>query len=330
MRNIERRQRRQRALGPVVGSRASRSAWKVRALVLVAVGAAGLADATVAAANSAVPTTPAVLSPGSVVQNANGSVTVTASGTWIWPYGIESGTTEGLAATATHPCDNRTGVGWGIVWGDPADPGYSETYTTKVHTPKLSLTVHVGSLGTNPYNADDQVLYNTSAPCGTFVQTNQPGPGDGYDTGVWTATHTYASAADLPRAVCVITYDLGLAKPPGPHRRSFENNDNSVQWGLQNGGAWDTSTMGKNCSGLPPAVAAPPVPPAPVVRTVSNTVPPRAVTKPSSSLAFTGLGHDAWLTALAGALLLLVGLGLYAVEPRQAVRWLLGRGQPPA
>ena len=46
-------------------------------------------------------------------------------------FGTESATTAGLAATVNHPCDTRTGVGWGVVWNDPNDPGFAETYMTK-------------------------------------------------------------------------------------------------------------------------------------------------------------------------------------------------------
>src|ERR1700681_3050013 len=263
---------RQRALGPVMR-------WRALRTMLLAVFGASLVvglSSTAAMANSAIPTSSPLVS-GSVVQNADGTVTVTASGTWLWAFGVESATTSGLAATIVHPCDQRTGVGWGVVWSDPNDPGMAETYTTK-HGSLLSRTVNVGSRGINPLNNDDHVMFDRSNKCGTFVQTNVPHPGDGYDTGAWRATHVYASAATLPTSICVITYDLGFTKPPTPHRVNFENNDNSVQWQLFKNGSWDTNTMGFNCSTLPAAVAAPPVPstpapPPPVTKTVSHTTP---------------------------------------------------------
>jgi hypothetical protein len=287
--------------------------------------------ATAAMANAASPTA-SPLATGSVLLNANGTVTVNASGTWLWAFGTESATTAGLDATVNHPCDTRTGVGWGIVWNDPNDPGFTETYINK-HGPPASATVHVGSKGINPLNGDDQVEYNAAHKCGTFVQTNVPKPGDGYDTGIWTGTHVYESVASLPTSVCVITYDLGFAKPPSAHRTSFDNNDNSVQWALFKQGYWNTTTMGVSCAQLPPPVAAPPVstpPPAPApVKTVSHTSPPApkvpAAVKPSTSpLAFTGFGETGRIIAVLGAVLVLIGLVLYFVDVRKVVLWLLG------
>jgi hypothetical protein len=286
--------------------------------------------ATAALANAASPTLSA-LTPGSVVLNANGTVTVTATGTWLWAFGTESASTAGLDATVNHPCDTRTGVGWGIVWNDPNDPGFTETYVNKVGPP-ASATVHVGSQGINPVNGDDQVEYDAAHKCGTFVQTNVPRPGDGYDTGTWTGKHVYNSVASLPADVCVITYDLGFAKPPSAHRTSFDNNDNSVQWALFKQGYWNTTTMGVNCTQLPPPVPAPPVPPTPPapvpVKTVSHTSPPAplpAVVKPSTNpLAFTGFGETGRIVAMLGAILVLIGLVLYFVDVRKLAMWLLG------
>ena len=278
-------------------------------------------------ANSPAPTS-AALTSGAVVQNADGTVTVTSTGTWLWPFGTEGPTTAGIAATVNRPCDSRTGVGWGIVWSDPNDPGLAETYITKGKAAGLSLTVHVGSKGTNPFNTDGHVLYDPSHPCGTFVQTNVPHPGDGYDTGNWSATHTYADVAALPRAICVITYDLGFGLPPHPHRINFDNNDNSIQWGLTQNGAWDTTTMGFNCSSLPPPVAAPPTTaPPPIIKTVSNAAPPPTTPVPVKTthpLAFTGFGWIGQLVAVLGVILVLMGFVLYFADVRKAALWLLG------
>lgn len=331
MNHLGGRSGRRRGCDPTVRPRLHRR-WVGRALVAVALTAAALADAPAAMGNAANPTAEAML-PGSVVLNGNGTVTVTASGTWLWAYGRETDHTQGLDATAQHPCDSRTGVGWAMVWNDPDDPGYTETYTTKDRYPVLTDTVHVGSRGVDPLNTDHQVTYNNVHPCGTFVETNKPGPGDGYDTGVWTSTHVYASVADLPRAVCVITYDLGLAKPPGPHRISFQNNDNSVQWGLYNGG-WNTSTMGQNCEALVTPVAAPTTTVTTTAKVVSQpthvtptTLAP--VTRPSGTLAFTGFGGDGRLMVVLGVLLVLTGAGVYGgyrrrTELRNLVTWLIG------
>jgi hypothetical protein len=320
MKDLGNRRRRTRVFGPAMRTRAGHRAWMARALVVMIVGLATACSATAAMANAANPTTPDVFSPGSVVQNSNGTVTVTASGTWIWPFGVESDTTSGLHATINHPCDSRTGVGWGVVWNDPGDPGFTETYHTNAGPPYTAV-VNVGSQGIDPLNADDHVQYNKAAPCGQFVESNIPTNGDGYDTGVWSSTHVYASYADVPREVCIVTFDLGIAHPPGPHRLSFDNNDNSVQWGLYEDGYWDTATMGKNCSALPPPVQAP------IVTAVTTPPPvaPPVVTMPGTTLAFTGAGDSVWATGIVGVLLLLAGMTLYFVDLPRVTLWLLGR-----
>jgi hypothetical protein len=321
----------------VTGLRARRRASKARVVtilgaVLVTVLGATILSSPAAFANAASPTA-SPLTTGSVVQNANGTVTVTATGTWLWAFGTESATTAGLTATVNHPCDSRTGVGWGVVWSDPNDPGIAETYVTK-HGSQASQIVHVGSQGKNPINGDSGVEFNSGRPCGTFVQTNVPRPGDGYDTGTWKSVHVYASAASLPTDICVITYDLGFGRPPTPHRLNFDNNDNSVQWALFKSGSWDMTSTDDNCATLPPAVPAPPVPPTtttqpPPVKTVSHTSPPAphlrtSPAKPTGVLAFTGFGRTGQLLALLGIVLVLIGLVLYFVDVRKAASWLLG------
>ena len=274
------------------------------------------------------------LTSGSVLLNADGTVTVTATGTWLWAFGTESATTAGLDATVNHPCDSRTGVGWGVVWSDPSDAGIHETYVTK-HGSYKAQQVDVGSRGTNPFNADSSVQYDHRDPCGHFVQTNNPRPGDGYDTGTWSSTHTYSSEASLPRDICVITYDLGFGRPPTPHRLNFDNNDNSVQWALFTTGSWDMNTTDDNSATLPPAVPAPPKPPVtvpPPVKTVSHTTPPPTVVhhvtapppKTTGALAFTGFGPIGQLLALLGLILVVIGAVVYFVDVRKVAKWLLG------
>jgi hypothetical protein len=325
--NLWCRHRRKRALGLVKSSRARRRKWQARFVAVLSASLVVVLSATAAMANAPAPAS-SPLTSGSVVQNANGTVTVTASGTWLWPFGTESATTAGIAATVNHPCDSRTGVGWGIVWSDPNDPGIVESYFTKGKAAGLSLTVHVGSKGVNPVNTDDRVTFDPSHLCGTFIQTNVPNPGDGYDAGAWSGSHTYANAGALPQAICVITYDLGFGLPPRPHRINFDNNDNSVQWELFQNGAWDNTTMGLNCSTLPPPVAAPPTTAPPIVKTVSNASPPPAphvaVKASTGPLAFTGFGSVGQLMAVLGVILVLVGCVLYFVDVRKAFQWLLG------
>jgi hypothetical protein len=312
--------------------RARRRGWLARGATVLGVVLASCVTSTAAFANAASPKA-SPMTRGSVLINANGTVTVTATGTWVWQFGRESATTPGLDATVNHPCDSRTGVGWGVAWDDPNDPGFTETYTTK-HGALITQTVHVGSTGKDPFNGDSSVTYNRQSPCGRFVQTNNPRPGAGYDFGTWTSVHQYASMASLPTAVCVITYDLGFGRPPSPHRLNFDNNDNSVQWALFTAGHWDASVSDDNCSTLPPARPAPPLPPTtqpPPVKTVSHTTPPaphvtpKPVTKPSGVLAFTGFGEAGQLMALLGLLLVIIGLVLYFVDVRKAASWLLGQ-----
>jgi hypothetical protein len=316
-------------------SRARRRTWVARAMTVIGATLLTCLSASAAMANAASPTA-SPLTSGSVVQNADGTVTVTATGNWVWAFGVESPTTAGLDATVNKPCDTRSGVGWGIVWSDPNDPGFAENYHSNSRIPQVTQMVNVGSRGANPLNGDEQVMFNARDRCGTFVQTNVPRPGDGYDTGTWSGTHTYSSAASLPTAICVITYDLGFSKPPGPHRLSFDNNDNSVQWALFKSGTWDSSITDDNCAKLPPAVPAPPTTPSPppVVKTVSHTAPaPQApspapvvtrATSPSGTLAFTGFGTIGQLLALVGVILVLLGIVAYFIDVRKAAAWFLG------
>jgi len=283
-----------------------------------------------AMANSPTPTA-ATAGPGTVLQNANGTVTVNFSGTWIWPFSSLDKDTMGINATVNNPCDHRFGAGWGVVWSDPNDPGFIETYNSH----GLAVTVGVGSRGKDSANADTRVTYDAFAPCGTFQETNNPAPGDGNIVGTFQATHTYANAAALPSMVCVITYDLGFGKTPVPSRVQFTNDDNSVAWSLFLEHGWNQVAGGPNCTKLPAPVPAPPTPttPAPpVTKTVSNVVPPpvhpatpKAVkTVTPGILAFTGFGPMGQLLALLGVILLLVGVVLYFVDVRKVWLWLLG------
>ncbi len=272
------------------------------------------------------------------VLNANQTVTVEASGTWLWMYS-RSDADGGLNATVNAPCDHRSGVGWGVMWGDPQDSGFTETYIDKVG----QKTVQIGSRGVNPANTDNVVAFNPSDSCGTFIQTNQPAPGDGYVTGTWTSAHVYSSAAAVPPAICVVTYDLGFGRVPLPKYRNFSNDDNSVAWQMQDTGTWSMSSGGINCQSVPPPTIAPPVPsvpPVPPAKTVAKTTPPTptpkvAVTTPAPApaprqpavtgpLAFTGFGPTGRLLTLIGIILVVVGAVFYFVDMRKAVGWLLG------
>ena len=331
MTNLTSRRGRRGAVGPIFRERARRR--RREAVVVALCGTVVLLGlSATAAANAPSPVTQPLQS-GSVLINPNGTVTVNAHGLWVWPFGIETEHTAGLQATVRHRCDHRVGAGWGILWNDPNDPGFAEGYHTKLkgRHRNLSLTVNVGSKGVISANTDNQVQYDTSNPCGMFVQTNVPARGDGYDVGAWAARHTYANVAALPSEICLVTYDLGVGRSPQAHRVSFTNNDNSVQWQLVNMGGYSTSVGGKNCNSLPPPVAAPPAPPrtiVPVAKTTHNppttTPPARVVTTSSHTLAFTGIGNTGRLVALLGGLLVLLGMLVYFVDIRRGTTWLLG------
>ncbi len=319
-----------RAHGPFVRSRATRRArHAVGAGALLAVGLT-LFWSGVAQANAAGPT--GVIHTDAVV-NANQSVTVYASGQWLWMFSLNDAD-GGLHATVNAPCDHRSGVGWGVMWSDPQDPGFAETYHSKYQT----QMVHVGSRGVNPLNTDSLIAFNHSDSCGTFIETNQPAPGDGYVTGTWTSTHTYGSAADVPPAICVVTYDLGFGKVPLPKYRNFSNDDNSVAWQMQDTGSWSQTSGGINCESVPPPHAAPAPPVIPPAKTGAKTTPPAPavkVTTPAPApaarqpavtgpLAFTGFGPTGRLLTLIGMILVVIGVVFYFVDVRKAARWLLG------
>jgi hypothetical protein len=164
--------------------------------------------------------------------NGTGTATVSASGTWSWPY-------SSLGATSSRPCDHRFGVGWGIVWNDSADAGVALTSN--------GVTLHVGSTGVNAANTDDKVTYSQTDPCGTFTETNSPKPGDGDVSGSWKATHIYASLADVPADICVVTYDLGPGTSPAAFRLKLTYTDNSFDNAFTTGGAWNSTPGGPNC-----------------------------------------------------------------------------------
>ncbi len=304
-----------------------------------------LAAAGAASANAAFPvqhTTPTA----TLTRNSDGTVTVHVQGKWIWPFGTSEN--EGIDATATHPCDSRFGAGWAVVWNDPDDPGYTETY----HDPGPStagphVTIGVGSKGVIPSNLESEVLYDHAKPCGTFTQTNSPARGDGFVSGTWSATHTYPSSVSLPSVVCVILYDI-IGDTPSPSRINLRNNDNSVAWSLKDTGAWNQVPGTPDCGAVPttpsstttttttipkqPTTTTTTVPKnstttttvAPVTKSSSSSTtttapPPSPVTAGSSSLAFTGVGSGELAFAVAGFILLIAGVAMKLLR-REALR----------
>ncbi len=166
----------------------------------------------VASGLAAVADSPDVVTPStqaSVQQNPDGSVLVTVAGTWDW-------STHG-----NKDCNlDRYAAGWAVVWNDPKQPGN-----------------FVGSLNGVNYAVgtptDNTVHYMTSPRCGVLD------PAIGHPTGTWGPdSHLYASAADVPKSVCAVTYDIhnggknGAAAPKdgdlvaGGNGR---NGDNSIE-----------------------------------------------------------------------------------------------------
>jgi len=271
---------------------------------------------------------------GDIVTNSNGTVTVNVAGTWVWPFSTSLKDVEGLHATTTDKCDHRFGAGWGVVWNDPSDSGYAETFTEL----GLTASVNIGSRGVNPVNRQSELAWMPGTPCGTFVETNEPVAGAGYVTGPWMGAHIYPNAASVPASICVVMYDLGSRKPPKEKWRQFSNSDNSITWSLLNKHYWNESPDGANCVATRSLPAGPPPVPATSPARVTSvatptTAPPKKVPVVSpAALAFTGFGPFGALAAVGGVLLVLVGVVLYfvdvrkyAVEMRKLSRWLLGR-----
>jgi hypothetical protein len=304
-----------RAVGPAVRRCAARFLVFATGSLLVA-GSVLFVPGT-AQANAPGPTDGVT---GTAYVNPNGTVTVTVGGTWLWPFSSTS-FPGGLKATVQHPCDHRSGAGWGVLWEDPQDPGFTETYSSRTQ----SMTVNIGSRGINPQNSDNHVMYNSVDPCGTFVETDVPAQGDGNVNGTWKAIHTYANASMVPASVCVVTFDLGFGVTPAPKYLKFSNDDNSIAWSLQDMGRWDNSAGGANCAHLPTQVPAPTTT-APPVQPASHVTPaaPQPATKPSGTLAFTGFGGTGYMLLVVGMLLVFVGLGVYFVDFPKTMKWLLG------
>lgn len=202
----------------------ARSYGRVAFAVTTALGVLVAADA--AFANVATPqSSPAPTV--SVVENANGTVSVTATGTWEW-------STLKNPSTA-HPCDHRFGVGWAMVWHDPDDSG------TVLNYDDGSVQVGVGSKGVDPANTDDMVTYDHSDPCGTFDPTTDTASGS------WVGTHVYQSQSAVPSSICVVTYDITGSNSPNAIRLLLTNSDNSVRDSVEKGGTWDQTPGGPNC-----------------------------------------------------------------------------------
>lgn len=162
---------------------------------------AALLVALGAAASTAGADTPDPILPSNVtlVVNADGTRTLTVSGTWQW---------------TTHRTDcntDRYAVGWAVDWNDPDQPGNL--------VGKLKKTpIDVGAAWATARNPADNAVHYYPGPlpprCGVFGLHG----GSSYNTGSWgPISHTYAAGTSDIK-VCVVMYDIhNASKPHGPH-----------------------------------------------------------------------------------------------------------------
>lgn len=294
------------------GARSPRSRFRASTRLSRLVGASLLLTAIVAAlgaAPAAANVAGVQISSSTKTVNADGTVTVTFGGTWLW---------TSLHATANNQCDHRIGVGWSVIWNDPNDPGF----VMKLR--KSSLVENAGSTGSDGLNPEEQVLYNQSQPCGTFVETDAPRFGDGNAQGNWSDTHVYKDSGSVPGVICVVLYDLAFPPaPPRPNRLLVTNDDNTIAASLRVDSGWTPTPGDGNCT-IPGQVVAPvvtakvtPTTTSPPVTAPPTTTPPPPVVRASGPLAYTGPGDGLVALGGAGALALMAGLVLLAVLPRR-------------
>jgi hypothetical protein len=191
-----------------------------RTLVVLLVIAVFGVQATSAFADAADPVPSATH--GTFVTNADGSRTLTVSGSWAW---------------TTHHSDcntDRSGVGVAIVWNDPTNPGN-----------KVSGGGSLGDFFVGDRN--DNVVHPTPGPvfqdigkpddfakwrggCGAFNGT--------YNTGTWgPISHIYPASVKGSVAVCPVMYDVhGKASGTEPNGEKEvtaggdgHNGDNSIE-----------------------------------------------------------------------------------------------------
>jgi hypothetical protein len=165
------------------------------------------------------------------VVNANGTVTVTVSGTWSWPG---------------QNCAGRYGEGWAVDWwgistSPTPSPSFSLTNASIVNPPGTTTTGTISPFGAIQING-------TNGAPNTFFHVPQYYAGETVNSpstctdtgsgptaassGSWSATATYPSQADLPAQLCVNMYDehgseghLGGNNDYSPSK----DNDNSIQ-----------------------------------------------------------------------------------------------------
>lgn len=199
---------------------ADRALLKIRplavALATVFATAGALADAA----------DPQAVTQAVSVQNNDGTVTMTVSGTWFW---------------AGQNCTARYGVAWAVDWwgvSTLASPAPSFALTDATMVPKFGQTTHGTITPTGRLHISDGTYFHVAS---TYGGEDVFGPGtcavvqvDGVSgsTGSWSATATYPNAAVIPTKLCVNMYDLhGKAgRPGGPKDLSPTGDaDNSIQ-----------------------------------------------------------------------------------------------------
>jgi len=192
---------------------------------------------------------------GTETINADGTATITVRGLYSW-------LSQTVQAGSQDNCGGHYGVGWGLIWNDPKDAGFTVA--------KGSISEGVGSLGNTLNPADEAVHYNANDPCGSPTSVTNPAhpgqtvtipvgmwgpgtaaclqagsssnavppcpptPGHTGNTGatlpIGTTSHVYATAADVPAIVCVNMYDLH--QPFSSGNRNYvvdKNGDNSIE-----------------------------------------------------------------------------------------------------
>ena len=196
----------------LVGRWAAIALVTMSATVGTVLGTSGVVNADSADPTSAV---------GEYTVNADGTITVTASGEWRWER------------SSGNDCNlERYGTGWAIDWNDPEQVGND---VAKINGEMIDVGVKTAN-ALNP--ADNAVHFYTTAGCGTWDGTGNVGTWGAADgkTESSPATHTYpAGTTDID--ICVVTYDIqfasGTSGPPKADKLiaggGGHNGDNSVQ-----------------------------------------------------------------------------------------------------
>jgi hypothetical protein len=167
---------------------------------------------------------------GTGVTNADGSITVTVHGSWVW---------------TGKSCDEKKIPGWAVDWGDnTANPLFDGS--------PPGNGVYVGDANDNTVHVDT-----------TYTCDDSSGDAMGdFDT---TQTHTYAAGTDPATiSACIVTYHLDDKSETGKHSAIAggpdRNTDNSIE---ENDGTIETCPV-IPIEVSPAEVVNPPAPPAPL------------------------------------------------------------------